>query len=88
MALTLETVVIGVVVAGTFAWAIRAGVRSVRKTGGCSSCATSGDCPISKDPEALDRIARGEEIAPPTACRAVPREWLESEPAPDRQHNS
>lgn len=80
MGVTLETVVIGVLVAGTAAWAVRAGVRSVRKTGGCSSCATSGDCPISNDPQAMDRIARGEETTPPTACRADPREWLESEP--------
>jgi hypothetical protein len=80
MGFTLENVIIGLVVALTAAWAVRAGIRSVRKTGGCSSCATSGDCPISNDPEALDRIVRGEEIAPPTACRAVPRDWLENDP--------
>ncbi|MCB1182385.1 FeoB-associated Cys-rich membrane protein [bacterium] len=83
MVFTVENIVIGVVVAGTVAWAVRAGVRSVRKTGGCSSCATSGDCPLSNDPEALDRIARGEEMAPPTACRAVPREWIELGALPD-----
>ena len=42
----METVVVGVAVAGAGAWAVRALVRSLKKPGGCSSCASSGGCPL------------------------------------------
>lgn len=41
-----EAVVVGLLVAGAGAWAVRALVRSLRKPGGCSSCGSSGDCPL------------------------------------------
>lgn len=56
MNLTTEYIIVGVIVAVTLAWAVRALVRTVRKTGGCSSCATSGDCPVSKDPDLISDL--------------------------------
>ena len=53
---TLEYVIVGVVVAATVLWAVRALVKTLRKTGGCSSCATSGDCPVAKDPELISDL--------------------------------
>lgn len=51
MGSTFEMVIVGVVVAVALAWAGRAAWRSFRKTGGCSSCASSGDCPAVRDSE-------------------------------------
>lgn len=45
-----ELVVVGLLVAGAGAWAVRALVRAVRKPGGCSSCGSSGDCPLTREP--------------------------------------
>jgi hypothetical protein len=56
MSLTLEYVIVGVVVAATVLWAVRALLKTLRKTGGCSSCATSGDCPVTKDPELISDL--------------------------------
>lgn len=53
---TLEYIIVGLVVLVTMAWAGRALVRTVRKTGGCSSCATSGDCPVNKDPDLVSDL--------------------------------
>ena len=50
MAVGMESVVVGVAVAGAGAWAVRALVRSLKKPGGCSSCAGSGACPLVKGP--------------------------------------
>lgn len=51
MSSTFEMVIVGVVVAVALIWAGRAAWRSFRKTGGCSSCASSGECPALKDSE-------------------------------------
>ena len=53
---TLEYVIVGAVVLATMAWAGRALVRTIRTTGGCSSCATSDDCPVNKDPELISDL--------------------------------
>lgn len=53
---TTEYIIVGVIVAVTVAWAVRALVRTVRKTGACSSCSTSGDCPVSKDPDLISDL--------------------------------
>ncbi len=58
MAVGVETVVVGAAVAGAGAWAVRALVRSLKKPGGCSSCAGSGACPLVKGP--------GDEACPST----------------------
>ena len=43
-----EAVVVGLLVAGAGAWALRALVRSLKKPGACSSCASGGRCPVAK----------------------------------------
>jgi len=45
MSNSLETIIMAAVGLGTLAWAVVAVYRSVKKVGGCSSCASSGDCP-------------------------------------------
>jgi hypothetical protein len=56
MSLTLEYVIVGLVVFATVVWAVRALLKTLRKTGGCSSCATSGDCPVARDPELISDL--------------------------------
>ena len=65
-----EAVVVGLLVAGAGAWAVRALVRSLRKPGGCSSCASGGSCPLVKGPGGgcHDAPAAGEGHA----CGAAP----------------
>jgi len=53
MHLNLETIIIGVLVLGAAIWAVRAAWQSVTHAGGCSSCSSSGDCPLMKNPDAL-----------------------------------
>lgn len=43
-----EAVVVGLLVAGAGVWALRALVRSLKKPGACSSCASGGSCPVAK----------------------------------------
>jgi hypothetical protein len=43
-----EPVIVGLLVAGAGAWAVRALLRSLKKPGGCSSCASGGSCPVVK----------------------------------------
>jgi len=64
MTLTVENVIVGLVVAATVFWAVRALVRSVRRTGVCSSCASSGDCPLNKDPGAPADLLEARSLSP------------------------
>lgn len=41
-----DKVVVGLLVAGAGTWAVRALVRSLRRPGKCSSCASGGTCPL------------------------------------------
>lgn len=43
-----ESIVVGLVVAVAAAWAVVSLVRAVRKPEACSSCASSGACPLAK----------------------------------------
>ena len=52
----LEYLIVGAVVLLAVFWAVRAGMRTVRKTGACSSCASSGDCPATKDPALISDL--------------------------------
>jgi hypothetical protein len=61
MAAVVELMVVGGAVTAALAWAGRAGWRSWRKQGVCSSCGSSGECPVADNPEALAEIrARGQ----------------------------
>jgi len=46
-----DLVIVGLLVTGAGVWAVRALVRSLKKPGGCSSCAGSGACPLVKGPD-------------------------------------
>ena len=58
MSSTVEMLIVGGVVAVALAWAGRAAWRSWRKQGVCSSCGSSGDCPVAGNPEALSELSQ------------------------------
>ncbi|MEN8005862.1 MAG: FeoB-associated Cys-rich membrane protein [Candidatus Krumholzibacteriota bacterium] len=65
----LEMVVVIVAVAVALAWAGRAAWRSVRKQGVCSSCGSSGECPIAQDPEVLAEITQKGQLPHLDSCQ-------------------
>lgn len=69
MGSTLEMVIVGVVVGAALVWAGIAGWRSVRQQGTCSSCGSSGDCPIAKDPDALTELAKKGQLPHLDSCQ-------------------
>ena len=69
MGSTLEMAVIGVVVAVALAWAIRAGWKSVKTKGGCSSCGSAGECPLVGDPEALAELSKKGQLTNLDSCQ-------------------
>jgi hypothetical protein len=58
MSLTLEMVAVGAAVSGAVAWAARAGWKSWKSQGVCSSCGSSGECPIANNPDALAELSQ------------------------------
>ncbi len=64
----IEAIVIGVVVLGAILWATRAAYRSVKNSGACSSCASSGECPLANNPEALAELTRQGQATPLESC--------------------
>jgi hypothetical protein len=67
MNLALEYVIVGAVVVATAAWAVRALVKTLRRSGGCSSCATSGDCPVARDPGLVSELRAAARRDPPSS---------------------
>ena len=55
---TLEMTIVTVTVGGALIWAAFAGWRAVKKQGACSSCGSSGECPIADNPEALAELGQ------------------------------
>lgn len=51
-------IVVGVVAAAVL-WAARAAYRTWRAQGTCSSCGSSGDCPVARNPELLADLTAG-----------------------------
>jgi len=68
MSVGVEAIVIGVLVLGALLWAARAAYRSVKQAGGCSSCASSGECPLVNNPAALAELTRQGQTTPLEAC--------------------
>ena len=68
MSIGIETLVIGGLVAGTLFWAARSAYRAVKHTGGCSSCSSSGECPLVENPEALTELSRQSRTTPRESC--------------------
>ncbi len=62
MGATLEMIIVGVVVAGALVWAAVAGWRAVKTKGVCSSCGSSGECPIADNPEALAELSQNGQL--------------------------
>jgi len=68
MSTGIEAIVIGAIVFIALLWAARAVYRSVKNTGGCSSCASSGECPLVNNPEALAKLVRQGQATPLESC--------------------
>ena len=83
MGSTFELVAVGVVVFAALIWAGRAVWRSVRKQGVCSSCGSSGECPLAGNPEALADLGRQGKLDQPTSCQELAR-VLDGEPRPEK----
>ena len=69
MGSSLEMVIVGVAVLAALVWAVWAGWRSVRKQGVCSSCGSSGACPIAGNPEALAELSRKGQLNQLDSCQ-------------------
>ena len=69
MGSTLEIIVVGVIVAVAAAWASRAIWRSVKKQGVCSSCGSSGECPIADNPDALAELSKKGRLTNLDSCQ-------------------
>ncbi|HPF69505.1 MAG TPA: FeoB-associated Cys-rich membrane protein [Candidatus Krumholzibacteria bacterium] len=50
----VETIIVGVIVAVAAAFALRGAVRSARRKQVCSTCGSSGSCPLVKGTTAAD----------------------------------
>jgi hypothetical protein len=55
---TIDTVVAGAAVAVALVWAARAVWKSTKTKGVCSSCGSSGECPIAQNPELLTELGQ------------------------------
>ena len=69
MSSTVEMLIVGGVVAVALAWSGRAAWRSWRKQGVCSSCGSSGDCPVAGNPEALSELSQKGQLPHLDSCQ-------------------
>ena len=65
----MEMIVVGAAVTVAVVWAGRAGWRSWRKQGVCSSCGSSGGCPVAGNPEAMAEIRKKGQLPHLDSCR-------------------
>ncbi|MFT5233238.1 MAG: hypothetical protein ACI9UQ_001270 [Candidatus Krumholzibacteriia bacterium] len=73
MIVNLESIVMAVVGLGTLSWAVTSAYRSVKKVGGCSSCASSGDCPaVNTEGTLVDLTELTPKALQSTPCKAPP----------------
>ena len=66
---SVEMVIVGVVVVVALAWAGRAAWRSWRKQGVCSSCGSSGECPVAGNPDALTELSQKGQLPHLDSCQ-------------------
>lgn len=69
MSSTVEMVIVAVVVAVALAWAGRSAWRSWRKQGVCSSCGSSGECPVAGNPDALAELSQKGQLPHLDSCQ-------------------
>jgi len=58
MGSTLEITIVGVAVGAALVWAIWAGWKAVKSRGICTSCGSSGECPLAGHPEAMAELGQ------------------------------
>jgi hypothetical protein len=64
MDFSTDLLIVAGVVAGAVLWAARAAYRTWKAQGTCSSCGSSGECPVAKNPELLADLAAGKDGKP------------------------
>lgn len=64
MSPTTEAIVVGVMVTVAGAWAVRAIWRSVRSEKSCSSCSSSGDCPLMGEQKKTSKLTQLDHCGP------------------------
>ncbi len=64
-----EMIIVGVVVAGALVWAGVAFYQTIRKQGTCSSCGSSGECPIAGNPDALAELGQKGQLNHLDSCQ-------------------
>lgn len=69
MGTTVEILIVGVMVAVALVWAGRVAWRSWRKQGVCSSCGSSGECPVAGNPEALAELSQKGQLTYLDSCQ-------------------
>jgi len=72
ISLTADKIIMGVIVLAAGVWAVRAVFRAAKNESGCSDCATSGDCPLSTDPDALAKLAQSGQMGKLDHCQSSP----------------
>lgn len=85
MGTTVEILIVGVVVAVALAWAGRAAWRSWRKQGVCSSCGSSGECPVAGNPDALAELSQKGQLTHLDSCQPGTKSCHELVDALDRE---
>ncbi len=69
MGSTLEMIIIGVAVATALVWAVRAGWKSVKSKGVCSSCGSADECPLVNNPDILAELSRQGQLTNLDSCQ-------------------
>ncbi len=70
--LTADRIIMGVIVLAAGAWAVRAIYRAVKNKSVCSDCSSTGDCPLSNNPEALAQLAHSGQLSKLDHCQNSP----------------
>lgn len=70
--LTAERIIMGVIVVGACLWAARAIYKAVKTKNLCPDCSSSGDCPLSSNPEAMAKLAQSGQMGKLDHCQSGP----------------
>ncbi len=70
--LTTDRIIMGAIVLVASLWAARAVYRSVKNKSVCPDCSSSGDCPLSDNPEALAKLSQSGQMAKLDHCQSNP----------------
>ena len=70
--LTADRIVMGIIVLAAGFWAIRAVYTAAKNKSVCSDCSSSGDCPLTSNPDALAQLAQSGQMGKLDHCQSSP----------------